>query len=135
MSNSDIRESGTLDLGVEINGVIQRHFTLRPATLTDTYRAAASVVIPADIGSNESALVSYQMALDDAVILYQLESDATDTAWGQIDPSALASRIDPDDMAILRQAAANLKKKWRQSRLSFPPIVEPNTCSSTPDSV
>ena len=127
-----IRESGELDLGVMIGGVLCRAFTIRPATLADTYRAAEAVAIPADLGKpdNEPARVAYQMAIDDALILCQVES------LGDLSPApsaqTLAAELDPDDMGILRKAAESVKKKLRQSRSSSPLTAEPNTSSSEP---
>lgn len=134
MNKNEIRESGELELGIEVKGVIHRAFTLRPVTLADTYRAAASIAIPDDLDSNSPSLVSYQMALDDAVVLCQIESLGEDVPYEPMALSTLAESIDPDDMAILRQAATNLKKKWRQSRSALSSIAVPNTSSSAPDS-
>lgn len=124
-------ESGRLDLGVVIDGAVHRDFTLRPAVLADTYRAVEWVTVPVDIDSNQAANVAYQMAVDDGVILCQLESLGT-LATPLPSPAALAAVLDPDDMGILRGAAAILKKKLRASRSSSPPIDEPNTSSSAP---
>lgn len=127
---SGIREEGSLDYGVGFNDEVHCSFTLRPATLADTYAAAAAVPIPDNIGEDKPASVAYQMAVDDALILCQIEQ------LGTLDPvpsvQALVVAVDPDDMAIFRQAAANLKKKLRLSRPGFPPIVEPNTSSFAP---
>ena len=127
-----LRQFGLLDLGVVVGDVVHRDYTLRPATLADSYRAAAAVPVPANVADDQAARVAYQMAIDDAQILCQLE------ALGSLSPvpavEALAEAMDPDDMAILRQAAAELKKKLRQSRHSSPPIDAPNTSSSAPAS-
>ena len=126
-------EQGDLEIGVEIDGVTATAFVLRPPTLADTYRAAESVRVPDDVDSNKAAMVAYQMALDDAIVLCQL------TYLGALSPvpspDVLAEVLDPDDMAQLRQAASVLKKKRQLSKPGFPPIVEPNTCSSEPASV
>lgn len=128
----ELREHGELDLGVEAGGVVHREFVLRPARLADTYLAAAAVPVPDDVGTSQAARVAYQMAIDDAQVLCQL------TQLGTLAPvppvHELAAWIDPDDMAILRQAAVELKKKLRASRLSSPPIDAPNTSSSAPAS-
>lgn len=128
----ELREHGELDLGVEAGGKVHRDFVLRPARLADTYQAAAAVPVPADVGDSQAARVAYQMAVDDALFLCQL------TQLGDLAPvppiAELAAWIDPDDMAILRQAAAELKKKLRASRLSSPPTDAPNTSSSAPAS-
>ena len=125
---STLRECGELEVGVLVGELLARSFTLRPATLADTYAAAAAVPVPDNLGGDNAANVAYQMAIEDAQILCQIE------ALGDLDPvpdiPALVAAIDPDDMAVLRQHAAALKKKLRLSRLGFPPIVEPNTSSS-----
>ena len=127
---SAVREEGSLDYGVVVDSELHCSFTLRPATLADTYAAAAAVPIPDNIGEDKPASVAYQMAVDDALILCQIE------ALGTLNPvpsvQALVAAIDPDDMAMLRQAAANLKKRLRLSKPGFPPIVEPNTSLSVP---
>lgn len=129
-----IRESGELDLGVVIGGVLHRAFTVRPATLADTYRGAEAVAIPPDLDKPENgpARVAYQMAVDDAQILCQLES------LGDLSPApsaqALAAELDPDDMALLRKAAASVKKKLRLSRWGLPHTDAPNTSSFAPAS-
>lgn len=129
---SPIRVTSVLELGVMVGDVLARSFTLRPATLADTYAAAAAVPVPANLGTDQAALVAYQMAIDDALILCQIEQ------LGDLQPvpsvQTLVAAVDPDDMAILRQEAAGLKKKLLQSRPSFPPIVVPNTSSSAPAS-
>lgn len=129
---STLREQGELDIGLLVGASVYRGFTLRPATLADTYAAAAAVPVPDDLGSDKSANVAYQMAIEDAQILCQIER------LGDLDPvpgiAALVAGLDPDDMAILRQHAALLKKKLRLSRPGFPPIVAPNTSSSEPAS-
>ena len=127
-----IYESGELELGVLVDGVVHRVFTVRPATLADSYLAAASVPVPANLADDQAARVAYQMAVDDAQILCQL--DRLGALSPVPSPQALAAELDPDDMAILRQAAANVKKKLQQSRSSLPLTGEPNTSSSAPAS-
>lgn len=130
---SNIRESGELEVGVLVGDSVFRSFTLRPATLADSYAAAAAVPVPDNLGADKSANVAYQMAIEDAQILCQLEQ------LGDLDPvpdiPALVESLDPDDMVVLRHHAALLKKKLRLSRPGLPPIVEPNTSSSEPASV
>lgn len=128
----ELRESGELELGVVVGDAVHRAFTLRPARLADTYAAAAAVPVPPNMADDQSARVAYQMAIDDALVLCQL--DALGTLSTVPSPQALAGAIDPDDMAVLRQAAAELKKKLRASRLSLPPTDAPNTSSSAPAS-
>lgn len=121
---------GSLSLGVLVAGALHRAFELRPATLADTYRAAEAVPVPADLAVNQATRVAYQMAIDDAVILCQL------TRLGTLDPipppAALAAELDPDDMAELRQAAADVKKNLRESRSGLPTSVAPSLSSSAP---
>lgn len=126
----ELREHGELELGIEAGGKVHREFVLRPARLADTYQAAAVVPVPAGIGDSQAARVAYQMAIDDALILCQV------TQLGTLAPAPaaaeLAAWIDPDDMAILRQAAAELKKKLRASRSGSLRTDAPNTSSSAP---
>lgn len=122
--------SGSLALGILVADALHRDFELRPATLADTYRAAESVAVPADLATNQSARVAYQMAIDDAVILCQI------ARLGTLDPipapSALASELDPDDMVLLRESAAELKKKLQASRSGLPASAAPSLSSSAP---
>lgn len=124
--------SGDLELGIQVGGIRHFGYTLRRATLADTYRAVESVPVPADIDANPAARVAYQMAVDDAQVLCQI------TRLGTLDPipspAALAAELDPDDMAILRQAAADLKKKLRPLKKYSPPTGEPSTSLSEPAS-
>lgn len=125
-----LREEGELELGVLVGESVFRRFRLRPATLVDTYAAAAAVPIPDKLGDDAAANVAYQMAVDDAQILCQVEQLGDLAVVPDI--PALVAALDPDDMAILRRHAAALKKKLRLSRPGLPPIVEPNTSSSEP---
>lgn len=129
---STINVKGELELGVLVGGVTHKAFALRPARLADAYRAAEAVPVPADVDSNRAAQVAYQMAIDDAQILCQV------TRLGVLPevpgPAELVDLVDPDDMAILRQAAAEVKKKWRQSRSSSPTTDAPSSSSSVPAS-
>ena len=129
---NSIRESGELELGVLVDGVVHRVFTVRPATLADTYRAAESVAVPDNLVDDQAARVAYQMAVDDAQILCQLERLGGLPSVPS--PRALASELDPDDMAILRKAADSVKKKLHESRQNLPLTGEPNTSSSAPAS-
>lgn len=129
---STLREQGELEVGVVIGESVFRSFTLRPATLNDSYAGAAAVPVPEKLGEDKSANVGYQMAVEDAQILCQIERlGSLDTVP---DVPTLVAALDPDDMTILRQHAALLKKKLRLSRPGLPPIVEPNTSLSEPAS-
>lgn len=129
---TNVREEGELLSGVLVGGVLHTRFVLRPATLADAYRAAEGVAVPDNLIDDKSAKVAYQMAVDDAVILCQLE------ALGTLEPvplpQALVGELDPDDMDVLRQAAVRLKKKWRASRKPSPPTVASSASSSAPAS-
>lgn len=128
---STLREHGVLIVG--FGGAFD--FTLRPATLADTYAAAGAVPVPDALGddnpaSAKSANIAYQMAVEDANVLSQIER------LGELatvpDIPTLVAGLDPDDMAVLRQAAALLKKRLRPSKPGLPPTGEPNTSSSAP---
>lgn len=121
---------GALALGVEIGEVLHRDFELRPATLRDTYRAAESVPVPADLAANDSARVAYQMAVDDAVILCQIVRLGTLSPVPS--PAALAAELEPDDMVILRQTAADVKKNLQALRAGLPTTAAPSLSSSAP---
>lgn len=127
---STVIEVGSLSLGVLVAEVLHREFALRPATLADTYHAAESVPVPADLAGNQAVRVAYQMAVDDAVILCQL------TRLGTLDPiptpAALAAALDPDDMAELRDAAASVKKSLRELRSGLPTSAASSLSSSAP---
>jgi len=110
-----IREVAHLETGIPIGPAVYFEAILRPATLADTYRATELVPVPDDLESPQSR-VAYQMRIDDAVVLCQIE------ALGELDgdevpgPGVLAEQLEPDDMALLRGAAARVKKKLLQSR-------------------
>lgn len=110
-----IREVVTLSAGIVVGDRTLFDVVLRPALLTDTYRATELVPVPDDLESPQSR-VAYQMRIDDAVVLCQIE------ALGELEgdevpgPGVLAEQLEPDDMALLRGAAARVKKKLLQSR-------------------
>jgi hypothetical protein len=123
-------EQGKLPIGVVLNGELHTDFELRPAMLDDTYKAAAAVPVPADVDANKGAMLAYRMALEDAIIFFQL------VRLGSLSPipapAALAAEMDPDDMAVLRQAAEDAKKKQRASRSSLPTTGEASSSSCAP---
>lgn len=126
---STIRETCLLELGFQGATVA----VLRPASLADVYAAAAAVPVPDSLGEDKAVNVAYQMAIEDAQVLYQIESlGALDPVPGVAD---LVAALDPDDMALLRKAADRLKKKLRQSKRDSSPIDAQNTSSSEPASV
>lgn len=128
----DVREDVELDFGIRVGEAAHCRFVLRPATLKDTYRAAALVPVPENLGDDSAAKVAYQMAIDDALVLCQVETVGTLPEPPSL--QVLLAGIDPDDMDRLRQAAAQLKKKWRESRKASPPIAAPSASSSPPAS-
>ena len=106
------------DLGVTV--------TLRPARLPDAYRATELVDVPAAPGTEMSTpqRVAYQMRLDDMATLLQVQD------WGLTPPPdnlvALADELSPDDMAALRVAADELKKKKRGAKSASAPCAPLN---------
>lgn len=129
---SAITVCGTLEFGIVVAGVVHRYFVLRSATLADVYRAAEVVAVPEDLQSNQAVKIAYQIAVDDAQVLSQLVS------LGDLDPvpspAALAAEMEPDDMALLRAAAVDVKKKLRESRNSLPICATSKLGLSAPDS-
>ena len=110
-----ILEAVTLCAGIVVGDRVCYDVALRPARLADIYRATETVPVPEDL-DNPRARVAYQMRIDDAVVLCQIE------ALGELEgdevpgPGVLAEQLEPDDMALLRGAAARVKKKLLQSR-------------------
>lgn len=128
----NVREEGELLSGILVGDVLHTRFVLRPATLLDTYRAAEVVVVPDSLAEDQAVKVAYQMAVDDAMILCQIET--LGTLEPVPSPQALVPELDPDDMDLLRKAAIRLKKKWRESRKPSPPTAAPSASSSPPAS-
>jgi len=128
-----IREVVALDAGIVVGDRTYFDVVLRPALLTDTYRATETVPVPDDL-DNPRARVAYQMRVDDAVVLCQIE------ALGELEgdevpgPDELAAQLEPDDMALLRGAAARVKKKLQQSRNGSLISDGPSASSSEADS-
>lgn len=123
-----ITESGMLVVGVVVDGVVHRDFTVRQAMLSDAYRAAESVGVPDDVDDNKAKRVAYQMAVDDAQVLWQLVSLGTLTPVPR--PEALVEELDPDDMVILRKASISVKKKLIALRQASGGSETPNVSSS-----
>lgn len=85
---------------------------LRPARLADVYAAIELVSVPADVAGDARARTAYQLAVDDAQVLLQVQDrDGQPVA----DLPALRDELSPDDMQALREAADRLKKKRRSS--------------------
>lgn len=127
-----VTEVCDLEVGIVVGGVAHTRVVLRRARLADAYAAAAAVAIPEDIATNRLQSVAYQLAVDDAEVLSQIEQ------LGSLDPlpsiQSLVAEIDPDDMALLRGAAVRLKKKLRLSKSDSLPIDVPNSSLSEPAS-
>ena len=111
---SAIREVVELESGIVVGTQVFFDVMLRPATLADTYRATERVPVPDDLTS-KAARIAYQVQVDDAVVLCQVCA-LDDQAHDLPDLLALANQIEPDDMALLRAAAARVKKKLQLSR-------------------
>ena len=127
-----ITESGELEFGIVVGGQTHRVFVLRAAVLSDSYRAVEAVPLPEAIDGNAPVRIAYQMAIDDAQILCQVQQLGTlEVVPG---PAALAAGLDPDDMALLRGAADRLKKKLRDSRKASATSVASSSPSSAPAS-
>lgn len=103
-----ITEEVPLQYGLAPWGATAKTVVLRQARLQDTYAAVAAVEMPADMVG--SARIAYQMAIDDAQVLAQIDS-----VDGNEPPalSLLAQFVHPDDMAALRTASELIKKKQR----------------------
>ena len=110
-----IREVAHLETGIPIGPAVYFEAILRPATLADTYRATEAVPVPDDL-THQAARIAYQVQVNDALVLCQIEALGPLEGAELPGPAELAQVIDPDDMAVLRAAAAAVKKKLLQSR-------------------
>jgi len=124
-----IREVAHLETGIPIGPAVYFEAILRPATLADTYRATEAVPVPDDL-THQAARIAYQVQVDDALVLCQIEALGPLEGAELPGPAELAQVIDPDDMAVLRAAAAAVKKKLQQSRRSLPTFGAPSASSS-----
>jgi hypothetical protein len=103
-----ITQEVPLQYGLAPWSVTAKTVVLRQATLQDVYVAVAAVEMPDDMAG--AGRIAYQMAIDDAQILAQV-----DRIDGNEPPEVrlLAQLIHPDDMSSLRAAAEVIKKKQR----------------------
>lgn len=124
-----IREVAHLETGIPIGPAVYIEAILRPATLADTYRATEAVPVPDDL-THPGARVAYQVQVDDALVLCQIEALGPLEGAELPGPAELAQLLDPDDMAVLRTAAAAVKKKLQQSRRNLPTFGAPSASSS-----
>ncbi|MDB5802263.1 MAG: hypothetical protein JWL63_3202 [Rhodocyclales bacterium] len=122
-------ETGLLDVGINVGGVVHRHFSLRVAKLSDAYVATAAVLIPDNLGSvmqpgqavppeYAAARLAYEMQISDAMLLAQL------IELGDLNPvpsiQVLMESLDPEDAEIVREKAKVLKKRRKESSASSP---------------
>lgn len=128
-----IREVAHLETGVPIGPAVYFEAILRPATLADTYRATEAVPVPDDL-THQGARIAYQVQVDDALVLCQIEALGPLEGAELPGPAELAQVLDPDDMALLRAAAAAVKKKLQLSRRNLPTFGVPSASSSAADS-
>ena len=124
-----IREVAHLETGIPIGPAVYFEAILRPATLADTYRATEAVPVPDDL-THQAARIAYQVQVDDALVLCQIEALGPLEGAELPGPAELAQVIDPDDMALLRAAAAAVKKKLQLSRRNLPTFGAPSASSS-----
>ena len=124
-----IREVAHLETGIPIGPAVYFEAILRPATLADTYRATEAVPVPDDL-THQAARIAYQVQVDDALVLCQIEALGPLEGAELPGPAELAQVIDPDDMAVLRAAAAAVKKKLQLSRRNLPTFGAPSASSS-----
>ena len=124
-----IREVAHLETGIPIGPAVYFEAILRPATLADTYRATEAVPVPDDL-THQAARIAYQVQVDDALVLCQIEALGPLEGAELPGPAELAQVLDPDDMAVLRAAAAAVKKKLQLSRRNLPTFGAPSASSS-----
>lgn len=142
-----LTERCVLVVGISVGAAVANEAVLRPPRLQDAYDAAMVVPVPADdMEKNPGARVAYQMAIDDAEVLAQVQSlyaplppppegQAQDADHMVAPPLAeLIASIDPDDMALIKEAARRLKKKLIASRSGSPPSGKSKPDSSPPAS-
>jgi hypothetical protein len=144
-----LTERCPLVVGIGVGGAVATAAVLRLPRLQDAYDAALVVPVPDDMEKNAGARVAYQMAIDDAEVLAQiqlLEAPLPPLQAGEeallknadlmvVPPLAeLIASIDPDDMALIKGAAKRLKKKLIASRSGSPPSGESKPDSSPPAS-
>jgi hypothetical protein len=115
-----VTETVELQYGLAPWSATAKLCVLRQARLQDVYAAVAAVEMPDDMAG--AARIAYQMAIDDAQLLAQIDSvDGTEPPA----VSLLAQLIHPDDMSALRIAAESVKKKQR-GESEHSPTPEPS---------
>ena len=116
-----ITEEVPLQYGLAPWSATAKTVVLRQARLQDVYVAVSAVDLP-DETAMGPVRVGYQMAIEDAQVLAQI-----DRIDGNEPPEVrlLAQLIHPDDMASLRLAAELIKKKQKGGS-ALSPIPEPS---------
>lgn len=111
-----ITEEVPLQYGLAPWSATAKTVVLRQARLQDVYVAVAAVEMPDDDATGP-VRIAYQMAIEDAQVLAQV-----DTIDGAEPPalSRLRTLLHPDDMALLRIAAEGIKKKQRGASAPSP---------------
>lgn len=111
-----VTEPVELQYGLAPWSATAKKVVLRQAVLQDVYEAIGVVDVPGDDASAGNR-IAYQMAIEDAQVLAQV-----DTIDGAEPPplSVLRTLLHPDDMALLRVAAEGIKKKQRGASAPLP---------------
>lgn len=144
-----LTERCVLVVGIGLGDAVATAAILRLPRLQDAYDAAMVVPVPADMEKNSGAFVAYQMAIDDAEVLAQIqlleaplpplragEENQAKHADLMVTPplAELIATIDPEDMALLKASARALKKKLIALRSGSPASAESKPDSSPPAS-
>lgn len=111
-----VTETVELQYGLAPWSATAKTVVMRQAVLQDVYEAIGVVDVPGDDASAGNR-IAYQMAIEDAQVLAQI-----DTIDGAEPPalSVLRTLLHPDDMALLRVAAEGIKKKQRGASAPSP---------------
>lgn len=108
---SALTQSGTLPIGILVEGVLHRDFTLKPARVLDNIEAVD------EVGSHNPVAVSAAVLSRQLTALGTLKADELDYA--------LICDMDPRDFNALEAAAGELAKK------ALPAPVSPATGSGS----
>jgi len=108
-----ITEHCPLIIGITVGEVTAMAATLRAPRLQDAYDAARVVPVPGDM-KNPQERTAYMLAIDDAELLARVSSLEGIPAVPALE--FLIGNIDPEDMRLLKEAAAVLQKKRISSK-------------------
>lgn len=103
-----VTETVELQYGLAPWSATAKTVVMRQATLQDVYEAVAVVDMPDDMTGGRR--IAYQMRIDDAQLLAQIDS------IDGVEPPELALLVElvhPDDMTLIRNAGEAIKKKQR----------------------